>query len=457
MPDEGAVATIEAPAADAALDSSVSTDSSAVDSGTSDAAGTSSDAADNADTPQPGETGHLRGSELYKAVKDKLKTAGLDPQALKSIRNAIWMADKADKLSGGNLEAIEQVQGLVSRLADDPESGATPEQIIEQTLDERNFWRDFDSKFEKGDVSLIPMMIEANPEAFQKMAPAAMDRFADVNPEGFSAYIAKSAVGYLNGKQIPVQWAILETFLPSVPDFPGKDRFVAALSEVYKAFDSLEKMAANPITPKKVEGKENAAGGLDQREQSLTEREMSVRRQEWNGETSQIGIQLRNSELERIAATQKVTLDEADKAKIRAAVNEEFTARCAANSKYGQAMRGYLQAGNKRAYADRAASEYKKLIPGITARHTQAIIDAKKSAGAKKSAAQASVAGNGQRQPQQPSNGSGNLPQWLSGHPKTLNKRIDLVRTTNSMLQRNEAYLVGEKGLFKWKPKEINA
>ena len=48
---------------------------------------------------------------------------------------------------------------------------------------------------------------------------------------------------------------------------------------------------------------------------------------------------------------------------------------------------------------------------------------------------------------------SGNLVQWLSGPPKTVGKQVDYMRTSNSMLVRGEAYLKGEKGLFKWKQK----
>ena len=47
--------------------------------------------------------------------------------------------------------------------------------------------------------------------------------------------------------------------------------------------------------------------------------------------------------------------------------------------------------------------------------------------------------------------------QWLSGSPRSVGKRVDMMRTSNSMLLRGEAYLVGEKGLFKWKVKSALA
>jgi hypothetical protein len=451
MADEGSVATIEAPAADASLETTgVSTDSQVESSSSSDAAG-GAETIDDADSPQKGETGHLRGSELYRTVKEKLKAAGLSPAEQRSIRNAIHIADKADKLSGGNLESIEQVQGLVGKLADDPDAGYTPEQIIESTLDERNFWRAFDEKFEKADLSIIPEMIQANPRSFQTLAPAVFDEYAKVNPEGFTGYIARSAKGFLDGKRIPLQWAIMETFLPSMPDFPGKDRMIGAIQEIYKAHQELDGMAKLPLEPKKVDGQPEASGGIDKREETIAAREMEVTRRDWNGNVSQIGVQLRNAEMDRIASAQKVTLDDADRQKIRAAVNEEYDARCAANPKYGQAMRGYLKAGNKQAYHDRAVSEYKKLIPSITARHTQAIIDQKKAAGSRP--VQQNTNGNGKAAPAlQNTNQKG--VQWISGPLRTLGKQTDLRRTTHAMLERNEAYAVGGGDtIYKWKPK----
>jgi hypothetical protein len=454
MPKDGAVTTLEAPAADAGLDQGSSTDTSTDNSGSSD--GGTTDAIDTADTPQSGESGHLRGAELYRSVKDKLKSAGLSPQQLRSVRNAVWMADKAEKATGGDLSAFEKTQQIVSKLADNPEDGYTPEQLIEQTIQERTFWREFDTKFEKGDRTIIADMISANPESFQALAPAAMDEFARINPEGFSAYVAKSATGYLNGKQIPLQFAILDTFLPSMPDFPGKERLVAAIQAIYGAFEGLDKMAQGQIAPKKGEGQPQQAGGIDQREERISAKEMDLTRREWNADSGLKGGTLRDAEMNRIAATQKVTLDDADRAKIKAAVGEEFNARLAANARYGQAMRGFLQAGNRRSYIERVNSEAAKMVPGITARHTQAVIDAKKAAGAAKASASGAKPVSAKSGNAQPSNGSnGNLVQWLSAHPKTLGKMIDHARTSYSMLQRNEAYLMGENNLFKWKARAV--
>ena len=453
MPDDGAVATLEAPAADAGLvESSAATDIS-TDTSSSSGTGTT-DAIDNSDTPVAGESGHLRGAELYKSVKEKLKAGGLSAAEQRSIRNAIHIADKADKLSGGNLEAFEAERGILAKLSDDPDAGHTPEQIVQNTLEERKFWRDFDSNFQKADGQIIKDMIAANSESFQKLVPMAMDEFAEVNPDAFSGYVARSAKGYLDGKQIPLKFAILETFLPSMPDFPGKDRVVEAIQAIYGAFDGLDKMAKNPITPKKAEGQAEQPGTLNQNQDTTEGLTIRANRAEWQPAAQAEGIKIRTAEMNRVAAQQKVTLDDADREKIRVAVNEEVNTRLSVNERYKQAMRQYLLNGNRKAYVDRATSEQQKIVAGITQRHTQAVIDAKKAAGASSMRQNGNVNGQKTVQNAQPTkDGAGNLIQWLSGHPKTLGKQVDLRRTTNGMLARQEAYLVGEKGLYKWRPK----
>ena len=434
MSDESAV--MDAPEIGASEVTDVSTDTS---TDTGDSGGESSSG-----TPEvQGDVANLRGGELYRAVKNKLKE--LDPKLARSIRNAIHIADKADRASGGDLDSFQKRAELVSRLSEGPETGQTPEQIVENTLAERNFWRDFDSKFETGDPAVINQMAEVNPESFQKLISPAINKFAELNPEGYSAMIAQPMLSYFDQQEIPLQFQILKTFLPNMPEFAGRQNIVEALDRIYSTMESLKPMAARPIAPRATEGKKQT-GGLDQREQTVQQREVMLQRREWDGETSRPGVELRDSEMTRIASAQKVTLTAQEQAKVKAAVNQEVEVRLAAQKSYGQAMRGYLEAGNKKAYMDRARSEYQKLIPTATKRAVQDVIDARKAAPVKTNPARQNV----NQQQGERMQGDG-LTKWLSGHPKMSGKTVDYGRTTTSMLLKKEAYLKGEKGLYKWK------
>lgn len=408
---------------------------------------------DSADSPQPGETGHLRGVELYRAVKDKLRDGKpLGPKEIKSIRNAIHIADRADKASGGDLSRFETERGAYAKLSD-PELGHTPEQVVENVLAERERLAAIDRDFDEAKPEFVTELATVNPVSFQKLVPLALDQFSKMNPEGYSAIVAKAAAGYMQSEGIPTQWAILNAFLPNMPDFAGKDQVLEAIRTVYRTVSSLDTMAAQKWEPKGDQQPSGQMGDPKSEGDSLQDRELRVTLREWNPEVSRPGVEMRNQEMDRIAASQKITLTDADKKKIGAAVTEELNARLAADSRYGQAMRGYLQAGNRKGYADRALSEYKKLVPSITRRHTQVVIDEKKTQPAAKAAVNgAKVA---QPLPAATKDTNGNLIKWLGGHPRTQGKEIDLARTSNSMLQRNEAYLKGEQGLFKWRKQTV--
>jgi hypothetical protein len=234
-----------------------------------------------------------------------------------------------------------------------------------------------------------------------------------------------------------------------MPEFAAKQQVLGAINHIKSLMGALDDMASKPIAAKVAEGDGKPNGGINQNPDHLAERELSITRREWQVDTERPGIELRNTEMSRIASQQKATLTDGDRQKIRVAVNEEINARLAADTKYGQAMRGYLQAGNRQAYRDRALSEYKKLIPSVTRRHTQAVIDEKKAAPVAKVDTQPGK--TAQPLPKPTQDASGNLIQWIAGPPRTVGKQVDYLRTTNSMLQRNEAYIKGEKGLFKWK------
>jgi hypothetical protein len=439
MPDDVS-AVMETPDAGAAVETEVTTDvNTSTDTGES---GQSTEV-DNGDQPQEGETGHLRGTELYKAIKQKLKAAGLSPQEQKSIRNAIFIAGKADQATGGDLTAFERERALFAQLGD-PSSGETPEQIVQNVKDKLSFWDDFDSKWEKGDTSLVEMMAESNPASFQNVSMAAMDKLSTLNNDAYSNYISKAAFNYLADQDIPLQLSIASRFLPESSQDPALQAVIDAFKAVNGAVNGIKAMASKKIETKQPERAQEQPNP----NQSLEQRELSVRNYEWSQEAKTPNLKLRDMEMQSAATARKVTLTDEEKSKINTAVKEEYEARLAANRNYGEAMRGYLQAGNRKAYADRAASEGKKLLPSIVARHTNAVLDARKSAAAQPKPAAGAKPTNG-AQPRQDATGTA----WLNGSPATMGLQVDYDRTSRPMFMRGEAYIKGKKELHKWKVK----
>src|SRR6185437_6380855 len=403
MADEAAV--LDTAAVDTALDTTSTDTSTSVDDSASQG---SQEVIDNADSPQEGEVGHLRGAELFRAVKEKLrKGEALTPQEFRSIRAAIHIAGKADELTGGDLQRFEAERGIVSQLADEGDEGLTPEQILENTLGERNFWRGFDDKFQAADTSVVQQMFETNPASAAKLTIAGMDHLAQADNDVFSNYVAKSAISYLSDQRIPLQFAILDTFLPQQSNDPATQKVIDAINGIRQAFQGLESIASKKIEPKNGVQGQNPTNNDTSKEQSLSEREMRVTAAEWNRTARTSNDRLAFDEMGRAASARKMQLTEQEKAEIRAAVTEEFNTRLAAKSDYGRAMQGYLRSRNQRAYADRAASEGKKMLPAIVQRHTNAILDKR----SQQKAAPAKQQGSAQQKTTQAAakDGNGNL------------------------------------------------
>lgn len=443
MADE-ASAVMEAPAADTGA-----IDTSSVDTSTSTSTGAdtgTSDAIDSADTPASGETGHLRGAELYRAVKEKLKASGLSPAEQRSLRNAIHIAAKADEATGGDLNKFTAEREAYQQLVREGEESLPTEDLIETVRADRDQLAGILNDIQSGAPKLVDELFTDHPESAKTLTTQAMDRLANLDNERFSNYIARSATAYLNGQGLPVEFAVLDEFLPSLPDFPGKNRVIQAIQKVYQAFAGLETMASKQVAPASKTSATDAAQPGD-KGADLDRREQNIVRTEWNQTAGKSNVTLRDSEMTRAAGARKITLTDQEKSDIKAAVREEFETRLAANPRYGQTMQGFIKSGNRREYEKRAKAEGEKLLPSIVARHTNAVIDKRTTA---KPAAQ-----NGTQKPaaqsQPVKDGSGNLVQWIAGPPKTIGLQVDHNRQRPGMMARGEAYIVGQKAMHKWK------
>jgi hypothetical protein len=435
MPEE---AVLDAPAVDAGADTSADT---STDTSTNADNGAES-VIDNADTPASGETGHLSGAELYRSVKEKLKASGLSTAEQRSIRNAIHIASKADEITGGDINKLAAEREAYTQLRMDGEDSLTPEDFIQTVRGDREQLKGILNDIATGAPRLVDELFTDHPDSAKELSIRAMNKLAQLDNERFSSYIAQSAAAYLNDQGLPVEFAVLNEFLPSLPDFPGKNRVIQAIKNVYKAVTGLDAIAAKKFESKaNPESTQTATQGSD-----LEQREANITRYEWNRTAGQANVTLRDAEIARAAGSRKVTLTEKEKSDIKAAVREEFESRLAANRAYGDAMKGYLKNKNQRQYNDRAAAEGKKLLPSIVARHTNAVIDKRTTAKpATTTTAKTTSAAAGPVK-----DGNGNLIQRIAGPPKTLGLQVDHTRQRPGMMARGEAYIVGQKALHKW-------
>src|SRR5215469_15067030 len=168
MPD----AVMEAPAIDAGADTGA-VDTGSTDTGIS-TSGTTGDTGgegqiDSGDSPQSGEINHLRGVELYKAVKDKLKAAGLSADEQRAMRNAIHIAAKADAAAGGNFEQYESQRQAYAQLAFEGEETLAPEDLIATVRGDREQLQQILADIQSGAPRLLDEMVTDKPESFKSL------------------------------------------------------------------------------------------------------------------------------------------------------------------------------------------------------------------------------------------------------------------------------------------------
>jgi hypothetical protein len=382
-------------------------------------------------------TSDLPASQLWGKVKESLKD---DPNSLRQVRKAIhFLEDANKKLPDGIGKTLERLEA-VKQLADDPDiADAQPfEEIIQNTIAERTFWREFDDKFQAGSPELIGQMVEANLEAFQKLVEPALDKFAEVNPEGFSALVCRSVSGYLNSANLPLKFEVLKMILGESSTDPQVQRVIDEVKGIKGAFDGINEWAKKPITPK--------AGAVTpetpKTDASLEDRELRVRHDEWLPAIRTKSEALAVAEVQKVAPGKKFTAEEI--ASIQAKVREEVGARVRANGPYQDRITKLLKANNKTGYQMTVESEHKKIIPGAVKRAVDDVL-AKRATAPKKAVTPAT-------KPTPAQEGDVKF-ERIAGSPATQGLKVDFKRTPHSMLAKNQAFVVGRKNPVRWERK----
>ncbi len=431
MADEAAV--LDAPVEDVVEESLVDT---------ADGAGEVGDAGE---AGQADQTADLKGSKLWRDVNTKL-TAGekLTPKEMAAIRRSIHFEHNHQQKYPNGVQELESTRQAIQPLLEDETMPI--ETAIEQIAQERTYFRELDSLFTSGKPEFVAKMADASPESFMELAPAVFQKFSEMNNEGFSAYVTGSVLGYMTQAKVPLQYEILRTFLPQLPDGAVKDQVVGAVNAIYQNFQSLEKLAQKPINKPftvKTDDKPAAEGDAN----SL---QMENNALKWDREADAEALSFISKEAGKLAG--KEALNPKDMAKVRVKVSEELDARLSLNKKYVADMKGYLGNGNRIAYLQRLKSERGKILPGAIRR---AVDDVKaERPRVQKTASTVTPNGKPQNNVQTKVNvGDPNQFRRISAYPKGM---IDHNRTTQKMLIEGKAYLKGEDRPVSWSRTKTN-
>lgn len=380
----------------------------------------------------------LRGSALWREVKSATQAnKPLTPQQLSALNKVIHKAQALDTKYPDGLTSLDGAMSAVRQLSEDQSLPIAD--VIQQTIQERNYFREFDSLFTSGKPEFVQKLADASPEAFQNIAPSVFRKYAEVNPDGYATYVSQAVVQHMNSAGVPTHFQVLEAFWPQIPDFPGKQQFQKALASVMGWTDTLTQLAGRKIEQKALPQPE---AGPD-RESQLAEREQSIMVTEWNSSLRDQSTSYTLSEIDKAAGTRKLTEKERQDALTKA--KEEYTARVQGNRGLTDTLNGYVRAKNKGSFTQRIESEQKKLIPGAARRAVDDVLAARPKAAPRAEGVtlpKKTAAPELQGAPQA---------RWIGeGHPKTKGLEVDLNRTTQPMLIKRQAYLKGQAGLVTW-------
>ena len=393
--------------------------------------------------------------QIYKAIKEALKAH--DPNALRQVRKALHLMDEVKAKAPDGIGKLVERMELVNQLDDDDEDPEyqpgtrTFDEVIERTVAERTFWRDYDRSFQAGDPAIVNQMVEANPESFQKILPIALDKYAELNPEGFSSIICRSAAQYFESAQIPLQMEVLDMLLPRESNDPSTLRVIQAFQAIKKTINDIRGWAQKPVAPKVVTGGGSAPVTPANQNGNGVDAETKLRNYEWSNAVAPKSNNYAAQEAIRVFGEKKFNAGEVGQ--LQKAIKDEINARIAINPAYQRKIAGFLKANNKTAYTMAVESEHKRIISGAIKRLGDDILAKRSNGAAKPKPVVTAKPGV----PTASQNGDERF-DLVAGPPRTQGLEIDHRRMNQlgggqgmKWLRENKAYVVGRKNPVKWR------
>jgi hypothetical protein len=232
---------------------------------------------------------------------NKLKTE--DPKQAREFRASLFDSAAIRKeFPGGVKEAIALKQWR-------DEIGG--EEAVEGIRGELDAWKGLDADWTGNKQSFAADMAESNPEAFAFHAPHVMNKFAEVDPDGFSYQVSRVFAQDMAANNIGLVMERMKDFLL---DDQGKVRpEMAGIARQWQALagyvDRVNGLAAKPPAAKEGARPATQTSEVEQREQALTIREFSTERNSIKNSITEAEFR-KNAGSRKLAADKVSTIQE---------------------------------------------------------------------------------------------------------------------------------------------------
>lgn len=215
--------------------------------------------------------GNLKLSEKARTELDQIKQR--DPKLAREMRAALFDRQALmQKVPGGVKEALATIEAY------EAEGGSEAAQEVKAELGR---WQDLDAKWMGKDPTFVQEMATNNPEAFTAHAPAVMNKFAELDPDGFSYQVSRVFAQDMAANNIALTMERMKDHLLGEDGKvkPGMEGMARQWQALASYVDRVNGMAAKPPAAKVDAAKPGAQGSdIDQREQALTVREFGSER-----------------------------------------------------------------------------------------------------------------------------------------------------------------------------------
>ncbi len=291
--------------------------------------------------------------KLSEAATTALATIkGTNPAIAAELTKAIHIRDAVRaEFPGGLKEARE----LKARLADLESDGP-----IEQTREELAGFREYDNQFMTGDPRFVETMIKAEPNAFQRLAPMIMQKFAELNPDGFKSLTAKATIQDMSEQRFIMSMDLCSYALTDLARALGDNPSAAALhGRCVDLFNSLvtyvQKMDESAKKPIALPESKAVTTEPDKNASAIQEL--------WNTDTDKILGKMYNDEFARLTNGRRFTAEQ------KADIQERFLMRLDKAMKgtpnMAERIKQYFTAGDREGNKRFISSIYSQKVPAI--------------------------------------------------------------------------------------------
>ena len=254
------------------------------------------------------DNGRIKLSPTAKAPLDEIKAE--NPRLAKELRAAAFDASALRK------EFPEGIREAVALKQEFEALGG--KEGVERMKAEVGDWQALDKDWVSGNPKLIDDLATGNPESFIKLGPSMLNKFAELDPDGFSGHVGRIVTSDMASFDIPLQMRLMarDLFEGGSPQLNGAGQItnvkdgMQALAEGWAKIagyvDRMSTLASK--TGKKTETTGNKDDSqLTEREQRVQQAEQRAMESEWLGERGKIENSLLDREWKKLTAGRKLT------------------------------------------------------------------------------------------------------------------------------------------------------